>query len=78
MKHYLPDNNVYVYFRYTDDESVMVLVNNSNKTQSVKTSRFQESIQNHEAVYDVLNQKRYPLSSEINIDAKSVLILELK
>lgn len=78
MKHYLPDNNVYVYFRYTDDQSVMVLVNNSNKAQSVKTSRFQESIQNHTAVYDVLNQKRYELGSEINIDAKSVLILELK
>jgi glycosidase len=78
MKHYLPDNNVYAYFRHTDDQSVMVLVNNSNKAQTVKTSRYQESIQNHEMVYDVLNQKRYPLAADISIDAKSVLILELK
>jgi len=27
MKHYIPDNNVYVYFRYTDTQSVMVVMN---------------------------------------------------
>lgn len=78
LKHYIPENNVYVYFRYTDDQSVMVLINNSDQKQSVKTHRFAESIQNHEAVYDVLSQKRYPLPSEMSLDAKSVLILELK
>jgi hypothetical protein len=28
MTHYIPENNVYVYFRYTDNKTVMVLMNN--------------------------------------------------
>jgi hypothetical protein len=44
MTHYIPENNVYVYFRYTDNKTVMVLMNNSNEIQTIKTARFQESI----------------------------------
>jgi hypothetical protein len=29
MTHYIPENNVYVYFRYTDNKTVMVLMNNN-------------------------------------------------
>jgi hypothetical protein len=35
--HYIPENNVYVYFRYTDNKTVMVLMNNSNEIQTIKT-----------------------------------------
>ncbi|MBL0013867.1 MAG: glycoside hydrolase family 13 protein [Flavobacterium sp.] len=78
MKHYVPENNVYVYFRYTDNKSVMVVLNNSPKTQTIKTNRFQESIQNYTAGNDVLTGKTMDLKNEITIEAKSALIFELK
>ena len=78
MKHYIPDNNVYVYFRYTDSKSVMVVMNNSTKTQSIKTNRFQESIQNYKTGKDIMTGKSIDLKNDISIDSKSVLILELK
>jgi hypothetical protein len=34
--HYIPENNVYVYFRYTDNKTVMVLMNNSNEIKLSK------------------------------------------
>jgi hypothetical protein len=35
MTHYI-QNNVYVYFRYTDNKTVMVLMNNSNEIKLSK------------------------------------------
>ena len=76
--HYVPENNVYVYFRYNDEESVMVIINNSNEKQTFKTNRFKENIQNFSSGKDVLTNKTVDLKNEISMDGKSVLILELK
>ena len=78
MKHYIPENNVYVYFRYTDSKSVMVVMNNSTKTQSIKTNRFVESIQNYKTGKDIMTEKSIDLKNDISMDSKSVLILELQ
>ena len=76
--HYAPENNVYVYFRYNESESVMVVINNSNETQTFKTNRFAENIQNHQSGMDILSGKTIDLKNDIAIDGKSVLVLELK
>jgi glycosidase len=78
MKHYIPENNVYVYFRYTDSKSVMVVMNNSTKSQSVKTNRFQENIQNYKTGKDIMTGKTVDLKNDLTIENKSVLILELQ
>ena len=78
MKHFLPENNVYVYFRYTDINTVMVVMNNGVTNQTIKTNRFQESIKNYTTGTDILSGKVLDLNSEITLEGKSVLILELK
>jgi glycosidase len=76
--HYVPDNNAYVYFRYNEKETVMVIINNNSEKQSLKTNRFLESIQNLKSGKDVLSGKTFDLNKEIEIEGKSALILELK
>jgi glycosidase len=76
--HYIPENNVYVYFRYSDNESVMVIINNSNEKQTFKTNRFQENINNYKSGKDIFNNATFDLKNDISIEGKSVLILELK
>ncbi len=76
--HYVPDNNVYVYFRHNENESVMVIVNNNPEKQTVKTSRFKENIQNYTAGKDVITNATFDVKNDISIEGKSVLILELK
>ena len=78
MTHYIPENNVYVYFRYTENKIVMMVINNNTKTQTFKTNRFQESIKNCTTGTDILSGKVLDLNSEITLEGKSVLILELK
>jgi glycosidase len=76
--HYIPENNVYVYFRHNEKESVMVIINNSNETQKFKTDRFQENILNFTSGKDVISDRNIDLKKEITIEAKSSMILELK
>jgi len=78
LTHYIPENNVYVYFRYNESESVMVILNNSNEKQTLKTNRFQENIKNYAFGKDIVTGNSFDLKTEISLKSKSVLILELK
>jgi neopullulanase len=78
LTHYIPENNVYVYFRHNDSETVMVIVNNSKDNQKVNLSRFEENIKNFTAGNDILSNQNFDLKQELSIDGKSSLILELK
>ena len=78
MTHYVPDNNVYVYFRFNEKETVMVIINNNSDKQTLKTNRFKESIQNLKSGKEVLSGKTFDLNNDIEIEGKSALILELK
>jgi glycosidase len=78
MTHYVPDNNVYVYFRYNEKETVMVIINNNSDKQTLKINRFKESIQNLKSGKEVLSGKHFDLNNDIEIEGKSALILELK
>lgn len=76
--HFVPQNNVYVYFRHNENETVMVILNNSKQKQTFSTKRFAESIKNFKSGKDVLTNSEINLSNEISIDGKSAMILELK
>jgi glycosidase len=78
-KQYLPDNNVYVYFRYTETESVMVVINNSDKNQTMNLARFDESTKNYTSGKDVLSGKSLNLKDKtFEVPAKTSFIFELK
>ena len=78
LTHYIPQNNVYVYFRHNDTESVMVIVNNDTKKHQINNSHFEENLKNFTSGKDVLSGQNYDLKQDILIEGKSSLILELK
>jgi hypothetical protein len=78
LTHYVPENNVYVYFRHNDTETVMVVINNAPDTQKINLTRFQENIKTFVSGTDVLNGKTIDLKNELSIEGKTALILELK
>ena len=75
---YVPENNVYVYFRHNDKDAVMVIINNSAEKQAVKAARFKENIKTFTSGKDVITGSTVDLKNEISINPKSALILELK
>jgi len=78
FKHYVPENEVYVYFRIYKNEKVMVLVNNSSKTKTVNRSRFASELGTADTAFDVLNGELTTLDGEIEIGPKTARILEIK
>ena len=78
MMHYIPENNVYVYFRYNDKESVMVVINNNTDKHKININHYKESIKNYQTGTDVITRKQISLKDDIEIDGKSALVLELK
>ena len=75
---YIPENNVYVYFRYNDEERVMVVINNNPEAQTLDLERFSEGLAGATAAKNVISEEQVELENELEISGKSSLILELK
>ena len=75
--HFHPSDGVYVYFRKYEDELVMVLMNNNNKTKNISTDRFFELLADKKQGRSILGNKVYDLTIKINLPAKSALVLEI-
>lgn len=75
--HYVPENNVYVYFRHNDEESVMVIINNSDKPQTIDSERFAENIKPYTKGKDIISEKEIELNGTLKIQGKTSLVLEL-
>ncbi len=76
--HYIPQNDVYVYFRYNDKATVMVILNNNDTEQTLSTARFSQCIRNFKQGTDVETGKTYQLQSSLTIPKETALILDLK
>lgn len=78
LTHYVPENDVYVYFRYNENEKIMVVLNNNETEQTLKVDRYAESIETKTSGTDVMTGKTYDLKSGLTLPKKSALILELQ
>lgn len=79
LVHYAPDaSDCYVYARLKDDATVLVVLNGSDKEQTLPTARFREVIGTHTAGKEVLSGETLPLGDALTIPARGVYILELR
>jgi glycosidase len=78
FKHYVPEDEVYVYFRQHGNELVMVLVNSSKTSKMVSAQRFASELGKADTVFDVLNGEPTVLETMIEVPARSVRILDIR
>ncbi|WP_418264349.1 glycoside hydrolase family 13 protein [Flavobacterium faecale] len=78
MTHYVPVDNVYVYFRFTTEKTVMIVINNGLVTQSIKPERFAENIQHFKSGKDVITSQKFDIQTDFKIESQTALILELQ
>ena len=76
--HYAPQNEVYVYFRYTDNKSIMIILNANDEDQELEMNRFQERIGNEKHAKDVFTNSAISLSRPLAIAAKGTKIISFK
>ena len=77
LMQYVPMDGVYVYFRYTDQQTVMVVMNNTDAKRSVETARFHERIGAATEGLDVVTGERRTLALSLEVPAWSTTVMEL-
>jgi neopullulanase len=77
LTQYIPENDIYVYFRYNEKEKIMIVINNNETDQILKTERYAESLQDKTSGIDVMTGKKYDMKTSVTLPKQTTLILEL-
>jgi len=76
MMHFVPvDNNFYVYFRYTEEEMVMVAINNCLSEQVVDWGRFAEITAGYVQGVDVITGQVVRVGESLSVGAQQALVV---
>lgn len=78
LMHYEPKNGVYVYFRYTDTEQTMIVLNKNSEAQILDLARFNERLFGYSTMRDIISNKEYSLTSPLTVSANEVAVYEMK
>lgn len=57
FKHFVPEDDVYTYFRFNDEVTWMILVNSGSEEKTVDLLRFSEMIREAQQLKDVITEK---------------------
>jgi len=76
--HFLPENNTYAFFRYTDKESVFVFLNPSKKDVKVKWEKFNECLEGYTSALNILTGRKVSLDRGFTVKARESMVIELK
>jgi glycosidase len=75
---YVPENGVYVYFRYDNSQTVMCVMNTNNDAATIDLSRFSERIKDFTKAYDVATGVTFNLEPTLTLGGKYVLVMDLR
>lgn len=78
LMHFIPENGIYVYFRYNENESVMVLLNNNPEQKTLDTKRFAERLTGFTSGKNIVTSETVSNLQTLTLPGKSATILELK
>jgi len=79
LKQFIPENNLYVYFRYNDSESVMIILNNSEtETRTITKQRYLEAMKGYTCGTEVITGTQINDLTSFKIAPKTAMIIELK
>ncbi|MGF7140342.1 glycoside hydrolase family 13 protein [Roseimarinus sediminis] len=76
--HFVPFDGFYTYFRYTDEEAVMVIISKNEEEKNINTSRFTEIMSPYSSGREIITGKQINQLETINVPARSAMIIELK
>ena len=76
--HFIPDDNTYVYFRYNDEGTVMVVVNASEDPKNLGLKRISERLDGFKSWKNPINGQSGTLGESLRIPPMTTLILDLK
>jgi glycosidase len=76
--HYLPVDGLYVYFRYDENQTIMCVMNTSDKEKEIDFSRYSERTKGFSVAHDILSGNSIPTSASFKIQPTRMHVYELK
>ncbi|MDJ0750263.1 MAG: glycoside hydrolase family 13 protein [Woeseiaceae bacterium] len=77
LMQFTPVGNVYAYFRYDDDDTIMVIFNLGTDDTDIDAARFAERLQGATRATNVLDGSELDIAREIELEPRSVLLLDI-
>jgi glycosidase len=77
LMQFLPQDGIYVYFRYTEKDAVMVIINKNKEIKKLDLARFSEILKDYRKGKDVVSGVEYVLEESLDVPAETALVLEL-
>jgi glycosidase len=78
LTHFIPQDNIYVYFRTLGQETVMVIMNGNNKEMKLNPDRFSELMRGKTRAKNVLTDESFQIPKDISLPPLTSLIFELE
>ncbi len=77
LMQFVPEDAVYVYFRYDQDKTIMVIMNTDNKVHSLNTMRFAERLSGFRGARNIVSDEVLSRLDQITVAPSTTLVLEL-
>ena len=78
LTQYLPVEGIYVYFRHTNNKSIMIIMSQNKEEKKLDTNRFMENIQGYISMKNIMTDELISDLKTLKIPANSITILELQ
>lgn len=76
--HFLPHENVYVYARKSEQETVVVIINNNSVSKDLALDRYREVLEGYAQGWDILTERNVKLANTLSLSANASYVLQLK
>lgn len=78
LMHYIPEDGVYVYFRYTASETVMCVMNTSPAPKTIDFSKYVEQLKGFSSARNVITDEELNVLNATQINGTEMWVLHLK
>lgn len=78
MIHFIPEDNTYVYFRYTEKEAVMVVMNRNEESTTLSRDRFAEILNQYKTGTNAFSGEVIDVTKDFQVGPKQTAIFELQ
>ncbi|HEY4972960.1 MAG TPA: cyclomaltodextrinase C-terminal domain-containing protein, partial [Steroidobacteraceae bacterium] len=78
LLHYLPVDGVYVYFRLTPSERVMVVLNKGRSASQLDLARFTQVLRPGDIGRDIFTGQALALTDHLSLAPRSALVLDIR
>ena len=77
LKQFIPENGIYVYFRYNTEKTIMIILNQNKDNAILNTARYNEMLHNYSSAINIISGEKINNLKEINLEPLSITILEM-